>query len=38
MRHISKTHHKKRAGKVAQSIDPEFKPHYRFGKKPKKNL
>jgi hypothetical protein len=26
--YLKNTHHKKRAGGVAQSVGPEFKPHY----------
>jgi hypothetical protein len=26
--YLEKTHHKKRAGVVAQNVDPEFKPQY----------
>jgi hypothetical protein len=35
---MEKTHHKKRAGRVAQGVGAEFKPQYRQKKKKKKNF
>jgi hypothetical protein len=35
---LKKTHHKKRAGGVAQGIDPEFKHQYYKKKKKKKKF
>jgi hypothetical protein len=34
--YLENTHHKKRAGGMAQGVDPEFKPQYRKKKKKKK--
>jgi hypothetical protein len=33
--YLEKTHHKKRAGEVAEGEGPEFKPQYRKKKKKK---
>jgi hypothetical protein len=35
---MEKTHHKKRAGRVAQGVGAEFKPQYRQKKKKKKSF
>jgi hypothetical protein len=34
--YLEKTHHKKRAGGVAQDVGPEFKPQYHKKKKKRK--
>jgi hypothetical protein len=35
--YLKKTHHKKRAGEVAQGVDPEFKSQYHTHTQKKRN-